>query len=123
MYTLIYLSGSSQWVWQFKNSTPAAATGVSGATAISAVADGDGVGFTLNGTGTGTRLRGFLNPVRATPLSAANWDSGDTPIFDFPYVAGAGGSTDLGFNVGFGGYPLTPNAITFNEFRFGLISP
>lgn len=59
-------------------------------------------GITLTGTGAGTEVRLWKNPVATKPISATEWDSGDTtPDGSWIGVDPAGNAVDTGQKMGF----------------------
>lgn len=83
--------------------------------------NGDSFGITITGTGDDTVVRVWHNPTANTPVSASEWDSGDTtPDASWTTNPGAN-AVDTGNKVGFAGIQNSAGEITFDSFYAGDI--
>lgn len=83
---------------------------------------GDVFGCTLEGTGTGTKWRVWKNPTATTPVSASEWDSGDTTPDAYDVVIDPGvNAVDAGAYIGIYAYGASSNYSSFDDFYGGDI--
>lgn len=82
---------------------------------------GDSLGITITGTGNDTVIRLWKNPTANTPISASEWDSGDTsPEVTFTTDPGTN-AVDSGSYLGIHGAQSTAGTLVFDNFYGGDI--
>lgn len=83
------------------------------------VTQNDSFGVTWTGTGDDTVIRVWRNPTSNTPISASEWDSGDTTP-DASWTTNPGASAvDSGTLVGFEGFQSSFGEIVIDNAYFG----
>lgn len=86
--------------------------------ALTGVDDNDKIFVTIEGTGTGTIWRVWLNPTANSPVSASEFDSGDsTP--DASWTDDPPTPVNTGEIVGIGGYHISAGEIKMGDFWGG----
>ena len=82
----------------------------------------DKFGITVDGTGANTDIRIWRNPTANTPISATEWDSGDTtPDASWTTTDPGANAVDTGGYLGLGGYKDGANINQLEGFYGGDI--
>lgn len=116
----LYHDPSAVWEWSHYAGVGGSSTLI-GTVDTGTFTDGDTYGITIAGVGASTVIRIWKNPTANTPVSATEWDSGDTTpegtLADDPSSA-----ADVGTLVGLTAAAGSANAVRLDSF-FGGDAP
>jgi len=119
-YYAIQLNDNDDTMWwqYLSNMADTSGTTIQSVTSVT-IATGDIWGFTITGTGASTVIRAWRNPTATTPVSASEWDSGDTtPEVTFSNDPG-GNAVDSGNYVGIECFQNTGASTHYDNFYGG----
>jgi hypothetical protein len=119
MYKIYFYQAEDKVTWNRATSSSDGAF-VEIQNAAMTVNTGDSFGVTITGTGNATVVRIWRNPVASQPISATEWDSGDSPTLTFTNDPTT--PVDTGNVLGMGGeHDGATGGLTWDNFSGGSL--
>ena len=116
-FYILYHDQNAGWEWYRYASVGGASTLIQSGDS-GTFADGDSYGITIDGTGNSTVIRIWKNPTANTPVSASEWDSGDTTP-ELSLTNDPASPCDAGRYLGIGGSVSGASTAAFDNFYGG----
>lgn len=116
-YTLEMQTDTGNWQWYRYASVGGSSASIGSVINLTHAAT-DRWGITITGTGTSTHIRLWKNPTANAPVSAGEWDSGDTTP-DGEYTDDPASAVDTGNFVGLEAFLSGGNQVLFDDFYAG----
>ena len=121
-YYKIEYAGGTGWDWSHCANSSTSCDQIGTTQSWAGIEAGDYMGITWTGTGANTDIRTWRNPTANAPISATEWDSGDsTPDAAWTATDPGANAVDTGAYVGIGGVSSVASNISLDNFYAGDI--